>query len=434
MSNPYNSGSPRTAASYSGTRRILRDRLAEIDEEMADLQMQLGRLAAERKPIVEALQSVTYPVLALPPEITAEVFIQYVDHPHIGGTDPNIPHAPGWTPGSSPLVLASDILCAALAPYFHQIQNFSCSVDIPATFPSDLLRGRMPRLRKLWAGLNAFPEDLNGPPSTVTAFADAPELLSSSAKNTTKAVEILHSTPNLDTLSLQLVDFDGMPPASVRLIHLRTLMFHEYHQLNIDILDHITLPALEHLELSTVERSMSPRFAAFISRSGCVLRSIAFIAVQSGPVVDFLRAVPTVCEVRMKNTDWNLHSYNHFFGVIAHEPQFLPTMRSLSFNPCMEAVEIPYSDVAAMLASRWQQGRGNGDSDGGVRLESFELVIAPTLSFESIPSVAEVQQGLDALRALEADGLKINIRGLQRLTDTVDATAVCPPAHLRTIL
>ncbi|KAF8188259.1 hypothetical protein K438DRAFT_1936367 [Mycena galopus ATCC 62051] len=507
--NADNGGSPGTASSYAGIPpRALRNRLAEIDEETADLQEKLRRLAAERKPIAEALQSVIYPILTLPTEITAEVFIQYVDNPQIGGTDPNIPHAPGWIPGRSPLLLASvcrawrdialalrpiwssmllwtsknaipstekllqcwlprsgdhpldismvcssdvqDVLCAPLVPYLHQVQTFFCSVYTPITFPSDLFRGRVPHLRRLAAGLEAFPEDLGGPPSTLTAFADAPELrdvtltnfplhwialpwiqltkLELMGQNPTQAVEILHNTPNLDTLSLQLVHFHDTPPTPVQLAHLHTLVFHEYHQSNIDILDHITLPALQHLELSTVERSMSTRFAAFIARSGCVLRSIAFIAVDSGPVVDFLRIVSTVSVVRVKNASWNLSAYNHFFKVITHEPEFIPNVRSLSINPCREAVEIPYADVAAMLASRWH-GRG----DGRVRLESFELVIAPADSFEPIPSVAEVEQGLDALRALEADGIKINIRGLHRLTDIVDATAVCPPVHLRTL-
>ncbi|KAF8188253.1 hypothetical protein K438DRAFT_1972440 [Mycena galopus ATCC 62051] len=512
---PSNVDKPRTASSYAGVPpRALRNRLAEIDGQTADLQEKLLRLAAERKPIAEALQSVIYPILTLPSEITAEVFIQYVDNPYIGGTDPILfPPDSDSTPGSSPLLLASvcrawrdialalrpiwssirlrtsehaipstekllqcwlprsgghpldismarsadvrDVLCTFLAPYFPQVQKFFCSVYIPVTFPSDLLRGRVPCLRRLVAELNAFPEDLDGLPSPLTAFADAPELREVTLSNfplqwialpwvqltkleligqsPNKAVEILHGTPNLDTLSLQLVDLldmPDMPPTPVQLAHLHTLVFHEYHQSNIHILDHTTLPALEHLELSAVPRSMSTRFAAFIARSGCVLRSIAFIAVDSNPVVDFLRVVPTVSVVRVKNASWNF-SYNHFFEIIAHEPQFIPNVRFLSINPCMRAVEIPYAVVAAMLASRWH---GRGDGDGGVRLESFELVIAPANSFEPVPNVAEVQQGLDALRALEADGLKINIRSLQRLTGTVDATALCPPAHLRTIL
>jgi hypothetical protein len=56
----------------------LHTRLAEIDAEMADLQARLKRLTVERRPIATTLDAIIYPILTIPPEITAEIFIHYV--------------------------------------------------------------------------------------------------------------------------------------------------------------------------------------------------------------------------------------------------------------------------------------------------------------------------------------------------------------------
>ncbi|KAJ6509125.1 hypothetical protein DFH09DRAFT_861760, partial [Mycena vulgaris] len=52
-------------------------RLAEIDAEITELQARLSHLAVTRKPLADALESIVYPILTLPPEITAEIFIHY---------------------------------------------------------------------------------------------------------------------------------------------------------------------------------------------------------------------------------------------------------------------------------------------------------------------------------------------------------------------
>ncbi|KAF7348964.1 F-box domain-containing protein [Mycena venus] len=302
------------------------------------------------------------------------------------------------------------------------------------------LRGRMPRLRKLCISLNADPGDFDGPATTVTAFSDAPELrdvilcdfplqwialpwaqltsLELLGQGVSQSVEILQNTPNIEVLCLELVNFDDMPPVPVRLAHVHTLKFRQYHRSDIKILDFITLPALEDLELSMVEHSTVPRFVEFLARSGCVLRSLALGPTDYSSTLQFLRAAPTVSVVHLKDMEWNIYGLDTFFTILARELDILPNLRSLSLNPFLYALEVPYAHLAALLASR-RQGRDNG----GARLESFELILSATLGFEPDPSVTEVQEGLDALRALEDSGLKVNIRSLQKMTDSVDATA-----------
>ncbi|KAJ7616209.1 hypothetical protein DFH06DRAFT_1145706 [Mycena polygramma] len=131
-----------------------------------------------------------------------------------------------------------------------------------------------------------------------------------------------------------------------------------------------------------------------------------------------LRAAPTLATVRMKDIQWGIGAFLRALS----DATFLPNMQSLSLNPCRYVMEIPYEDLAASLASRRQE-RGDGTS----RLQSFELVMAGNADWEPTPTVAELEHGLEALRALEADGLKMNIRNLQKLTASVDAIAVYPP-------
>ncbi|KAJ7159487.1 hypothetical protein C8R46DRAFT_1108411 [Mycena filopes] len=77
----------------------LRSALAGIDAELAALRARVEELAVARKPIVDALNSIVYPILTIPVEITAEIFLRCVDWAEISAGQP----------GSlcAPLVLAS---------------------------------------------------------------------------------------------------------------------------------------------------------------------------------------------------------------------------------------------------------------------------------------------------------------------------------------
>ncbi|KAJ7649567.1 hypothetical protein DFH06DRAFT_1208516 [Mycena polygramma] len=58
---------------------LVRVRLAEIDAEMKELYARLDSLSISRETISNALQSIFYPVLTIPPEIIAEIFKHCVD-------------------------------------------------------------------------------------------------------------------------------------------------------------------------------------------------------------------------------------------------------------------------------------------------------------------------------------------------------------------
>ncbi|KAJ7139223.1 hypothetical protein C8R44DRAFT_302041 [Mycena epipterygia] len=89
-----------TISSPASTASRLRTRVTEIDEETEALESRLRLLAAERHRVLQDLSSITYPVLTLPPEITAQIFTHYLHKPHIGRTRP-------LHQGRGPLILAS---------------------------------------------------------------------------------------------------------------------------------------------------------------------------------------------------------------------------------------------------------------------------------------------------------------------------------------
>ncbi|KAJ6471640.1 hypothetical protein C8R47DRAFT_1324949 [Mycena vitilis] len=467
-----------SSADANSSPNVIRNRVAEIDGEMANLRARLVCLAEERKPLVEALKSVVYPVLTLPVEVTAEIFLQYCTYAEIGGSaNPNVVHPLGIPP-CGPLLLASicrewrrialslqpiwsnfrmvptenaissaekllqcwlprtgkhplevdlgqrglDILCAALAPHLPQLQVLSCSVDSADTFPNDLFRGRTPLLRTL--NITFAKQRIDDvPPSRITTFDDAPQLravqlghlalpwialpwgqltrLELNGQDTAQCTEILHQTPRLEILVAEYISPESVQLAPARLEHVHTLKF---NQRDLALLDHLTLPALTHLELAMSEKHefgtenrTTALFTRFITRSGCSLRSITIMAPHdhwNGVIFKLLRALG--------------------------KPDFLPNVRYLSLNLC-RAVEIPYEDLAKFLAWRRQEC-----GDGTSRLESFELVMAGEFNWEPAPPLS-VERGLDALRAVEADGLKLNIRSLQKLITDVNAIAVYPP-------
>ncbi|KAJ7159482.1 hypothetical protein C8R46DRAFT_1354210 [Mycena filopes] len=100
----------------------LRATLAGIDAELAALRARVEDLAAERRPIVKALKAIVYPILTVPVEITAEIFLQCVDWAEI---------STHWRQSlCAPLVLASvckqwRAVALDLHPIWSRLQIFN---------------------------------------------------------------------------------------------------------------------------------------------------------------------------------------------------------------------------------------------------------------------------------------------------------------------
>ncbi|KAJ7626170.1 hypothetical protein FB45DRAFT_1030472 [Roridomyces roridus] len=464
--------------------RSLRARLADIDAETIILHARLAALAAERKPIVEALRSATYPVIDLPAEITAEIFLQYFTRAQIGGTEPGVAVCRKWREialalqpiwskfyvvtrstvpsslgnlleywlqraGTHPLDVSlfhADIsVLTLLEPYMGQLETFECFARTELGLPNELLQGKIPNLRSLTitcgdevtVPITAFVGCLQLRELCLASFPPAGmdiswghltrlELIDMSLD---ESLTILRDTPALQTLTANIYEhMDDPIPAttSIRLTQLHTLKFDKYHR-SLQLLEHLTLPSLADIEFPLADvnthfgmlnlTSDVPRFAACLQRSACNLRSITLHAPGLSDAVQCLRAAgPTLAVINLRDVDWDSRSVDHFFRESLKDTEgFVPGLTSLSINPCLKAVEIPFGELASVIAAR----RG--------KLRAFELVLAGERSDGGRQPLVEIEDGLDALRALKKDGVKIDIRGLQSITDPVDPLAVYPP-------
>jgi hypothetical protein len=66
----------------TSTASELRSRLGAIEQRMAALESQMALLRKEREEVLADLHAIVYPVVTLPPEITSEIFVRYMDNSH----------------------------------------------------------------------------------------------------------------------------------------------------------------------------------------------------------------------------------------------------------------------------------------------------------------------------------------------------------------
>ncbi|KAJ7159480.1 hypothetical protein C8R46DRAFT_1001736 [Mycena filopes] len=208
--NPGNSEPP-TSPTAS-----LRSALAEIDAELAALRVRVEELAAARKPLVKALKAIVYPILTLPVEITAEIFLRYVDWAEICNESPCAPvilasvckqwravalhlepiwsrlqifhklfHGTArlegllvwWVPRTGGRLLDVDCagrLLTALIPHSTRWRTLSCDLSTERLYPDGLvtIQGRIPHLETLCINLARHPV----PTGLLSIFSDAPLL------------------------------------------------------------------------------------------------------------------------------------------------------------------------------------------------------------------------------------------------------------------
>ncbi|KAJ7058768.1 hypothetical protein C8F01DRAFT_1255181 [Mycena amicta] len=485
---------PATAAPLSSARLSAhRDRLKELDNEVIDLHRKLYLCAQERKSIHGALKSVGYPVAALSRDVLAEIFSHYIDWALIGTSKTMPVIVAGKNRGNGPLVLASvcrawraaalslpfvwsrmDIctrtdfeatekllavwlprtgthplainlrgsttshLLPILAPFSPQLDNLACAMDQISTFPADLIRGRLPNLRKLTVSVYTLMDGV------LDAFLDAPLLrdvhiiafvpghidlpwtfltnLGLSDISVDHCLRFLQLTPQLESLSLCANPEPSSFGGAVRLPNLRTLRCLESH--DAKILLYLIAPALRHLELpETIElqdfQERPLQVQGFMERSQCALHSVMFTAHSDIIARLCLAHMPTVVELRFKNIEWSYTQLTHCLDAFKTET-FLPNLRELSLAPFTMAVDIQYEKLGEMLAIRRRLG-----------LKSFELVIAPeeTILHNPRPDVEDLERGLDALRALKEDGMELRLRGLQNIRADTSAWALYPPVY-----
>ncbi|KAJ7474267.1 hypothetical protein FB451DRAFT_1398252 [Mycena latifolia] len=317
----------------------LRMRLAELDAEMDALDARLRLLAAERRRVIHSLDSITYPVLTLPPEITAHIFSCYVDNPHIGYPK---------TPGRGPIVLASVCrewrniclsvgslwasLCIYPTPDFVRdiedflsfircwlsragrqpldLQRYSrpyltlrLTLDLPFSFPIADILGRIPSLTKLAVTIMNEGDE----PVMLTAFSNAPALhdvqLSGASLQWISLpwIQLTHLEFSDQALSA-CVDRVAQPSSAPLILpNLRTLEF-SFDREGM-LLTYLTLPVLQNLELTALVTASSSLLRQLGQRSAWSLRSICLTGMRSEAAVICLQSLPSLEAVEIRNNE-----------------------------------------------------------------------------------------------------------------------------------
>ncbi|KAJ7152572.1 hypothetical protein C8R46DRAFT_1121554 [Mycena filopes] len=398
----------------------LRSALAEIDAELAALRARVEELAVARKPIVDALNSIVYPILTIPVEITAEIFLRCrlggdfcrsareslrspclasvckqwravaldlqpiwsrlqiatVDFHHISRLEGLL----GWVPRAGGQLLEvdmteSDSRCtAALIPHSTRWRSLACD------FSSRL---RM-RIKLAWDVV---------PTAMKSVFSEAPLLREAHVTGepfrsfslpwgqlTTLGLgrdgaaaysDILERTPQLQILHLERGAFDfEVPETTLTLHHLHTLKLHGEDGCQVHdsaLLDPLVLPALRHLDLGVFSDEFVDELFALLTRSSCSLASVR-----------------TPTEIHLTDLAWTSEQFDTFFVRMHSSLGVLPNLRNLSMSSRL--VDVPYAAMAKMVASR------QGAEEACARLESFRFTLPqPTPVDDEVFAIVEIQ-------------------------------------------
>ncbi|KAJ7705294.1 hypothetical protein B0H17DRAFT_1192999 [Mycena rosella] len=418
-------------------------------------------LVQKRMSTQSKLDSIVYPVLTLPSEITSEIFIHCLFDTR---ARPNFAEAPlllcnicsHWrtiailTPalwssielgfkfslfgsnlidllgiwlsrtGSHPLSLSLcydeytvtkrrqeiNRLIKVLMRHSHQWADVE--LRLPDVSEFTLFQGHFPALHSLTVGHAVKPFT-----PAVTAFTDAPRLASVQLSAGCGLDPIVLPWPQLTVLKCEslhvcdclrllremtrLVEFtvylrEGGPRIAVTpfiLPALRSLHLLR-EECHMDLLQHLTLPALETLSIS-FESPDIPRFLTFLSRSACSLLRVIFDAWSFDQVelASCLAAMPSLRDLKL----WRPQYFTDAFLLQLGNPALLlPNLQILDLNH-VYPIQFTMPALVGMLASRW---------NAPVRLQSFRTVLHKA-------SMVTDPETVFRLQALVASGMKIHI-------------------------
>ncbi|KAK7022400.1 hypothetical protein R3P38DRAFT_2533057 [Favolaschia claudopus] len=155
------------------------------------------------------------------------------------------------------------------------------------------------------------------------------------------------------------------------------------------LLNFLTLPALQHLLLTTLDIA-STDFVAFVTRSSPPLRTLEIITDGTEDVASFI-AIPSIVDLSVVA---RYYAFGTVLEILANDQTFLPNLRHLSVCPKYSMPVPPYDLVIRLL---------------GVRsLKSFKLIL---LEIVPVPD----DDVLLALRAVaESNGIDIHVGPLDK--------------------
>ncbi|KAJ7262986.1 hypothetical protein C8J57DRAFT_1719207 [Mycena rebaudengoi] len=451
----------------------LRAQLAKIEEKTSALLSQLQLLGEQRQSILQQLDAVVYPVLTLPSDVTAEIFMHYL------GNFPVITYYDALQ-AYPPLLLASVCrewrrvalsfprLWATLSLKWNPrtvhdreqllkcwlLRAGGCLLDLDLS-DSDLTKSKSisaavvqyaPQLRKLtltapqsashfssvtggaqlcFPALQAL--TVNRPPTTITAFGDAPRLrevcisggsssfialpwhqlmrLDLKYQSAASALQVLEQASNLEVLSLWRISDSDDEQTPIVMKNLHTLI---HPSSSWGPLYFLTAPALKTLELGYPTGSDRDALLSLVSRSSWTVQALHLHDQTAEEIIDTLEQFKSLEYLTIQFGDvWDNRISRYRNGLVEIEDEYcssvfgflekrgqLPALKSLSFIDFPMAMDADL--LTSMLNSRHQ-------SHGVANLESFKLVFGHPA--EEGYEEAHVSQ----LRALLDHGLNIHI-------------------------
>ncbi|KAJ7463377.1 hypothetical protein FB451DRAFT_465197 [Mycena latifolia] len=437
----------------------LRSRLVDIECQVADLESQLARLRVEKEGVLASLDSLIYPILTLPPEITSEIFVQYVDSFNsplplagvcrawraIAVSTPRLwigfyvgsRRADGWYPenllrllqcwfsrsGDLPLTLyvelptgSQDAIISTLTQHASQWISLDLRSTRPLYLPIDSLCAPYSSLQTLKLDIHRWDHDA----TCITAFLNAPRLQNVRLSNLKLAhislpwgqltnldlwgqsleecLDILAQTPNLESLTLSLIWSEQPALIPLTFPHLRTLSL--MPDPDLTLFNFLTLPALERLELSEISQQGAAAVESLITRSRCSLRALALSQTMFTPAYECFWTLESLAEVSLRFAEWHKDDFSHLFETLTENRAILPGLETLNIDQCVHDVDV--HDLATMLSAR---SRG---IEGTAKLKSFRL------SFDADVGAMSVRRALTELASLRVEGVKIDLTSLPK--------------------
>ncbi|KAJ7103755.1 hypothetical protein C8R44DRAFT_344067 [Mycena epipterygia] len=292
----------------------------------------------------------------------------------------------------------------------HCDQWEEVELKLPDASEFDQFKASFPALKMLTVGHSGKPFT-----TTVSSFTDTPSLMrihlnegcalgpvawkTIGPQLTVLKCEALHVDECLRLLrtATRIVEFtvhlkeggSHMPGGPFLLPTLRTLHLLR-EECHMDLLQHLTLPALETLSIS-FENEDIPRFLSFLSRSACPLVRVIFDAWPFDQIelVRCLRAMPSLHELQL----WRPQYFTDSFLRQLADPEFLlPNLTILDLNH-VYPIQFTMPALVGMLSCRW---------NAPVRLESFRTLLHKA-------SMVADAESLFRLQVLVAAGMKIHI-------------------------
>ncbi|KAJ7501054.1 hypothetical protein B0H11DRAFT_2375129 [Mycena galericulata] len=431
-----------------------------IRDRLSDLNTLIAALTAERDAWQAESDSITYPILSLPPEITAEIFLNC--------TPPGSMLRP--SPSTAPLLLAqicrpwrqialttpelwqslvfgdessveilkfwlfrardgplnysfesrmaarADAMIEASLDHCHHWQDISFSVPVESYPKLHVDHRTLPMLRSMSLNLFQYQPGNQELPLNITLFQNSPSLREAHI-STLPCVKFDFPLNRLTALTLyQTVDIDecmNLLRQCPGLVHLavsvtdparahQTTSLTMHHVVSFTSergtpLEYLTLPCLERLTLHYLAPDEDTIFNPFIQRSGCPLKYLSFS--MNGVQARALRSCLRAAPMSIVDLEliWRGPRPGGLFNVL--RPGVLPQLTRLKFHGARLSQE-DYENFVAML---WQRRRASPET---AVLNSVVLDLALYSELKNLrfgPRTSTIAE----FRALSEDGLNI---------------------------